>query len=233
MESKAEVKSKSQALQTTGPATIAKETGIDVEMKDADVENTSAGHSSLPSTKVMQPGTQPLPPPPWPSQAPNGQSDSGPHHPRVLHRSANLHVDLPPPPRLNSSFNSMDTSMSATPGILSSHSTQSSYLPAPLPTASSGPPLLTPLSGTAFAQPSPVKKKMSLSAYTAAKLKAKTPGSEQTSTMDESGGSPQESRREPPATAGSDQQQPGSSPAAAKPPPTQKDDTQKDDVEMG
>ena len=228
MRSKPEVKSKFQAPQKTEPPTVAKDPGIDVEMKDADAETTSIGHSGLPSTKVTQPGTQPLPPPPWPNQAPNGQGDPAPHHPRALHRSANLHVDLPPPPRLNSSFNSMDTSMTATPGMLSSHSTQSSYLPAPLPTPSSGPHLLTPLSGTAFAQPSPVKKKMSLSAYTAAKLKAKTPGSEQTSTMDESGGSPQESRKEAAATAGSDPQQHGSSPASAKPPLTQKDD-----VEMG
>jgi len=259
MRSKPGVKPRLQVPQPRGSLTIATGSGVDVEMKDAEVETKSGGHYSMSTTKVTQPGTRIPPPPPWPSEAPNGQNEHIAHQQsRALHRSVNLHVDLPPPPRLGSSFNSMDTSMTATPGVLSSHSTHSSYLPAALPSASSGPPLLTPLSGTAFAQPSPIKKKMSLSAYTAAKLKAKTPGSEQTSTMDESAGSPQESRREPPVGVGSDQQQSGvgsdqqqsgvgsdqqqsgvgsdqqqpvSSPASAMPPPTQKE-TQKDDVDM-
>jgi len=232
MRSKHVVKPKLQAPQQTERSATAIGSGVDVEMKDAEVETKSGGHSSMSTTTVTETGNQPPCPPPWPSQAPNGQNEHIAHQqPRALHRSANLHVDLPPPPRLGSSFNSLDTSMTATPGILSSHSTQSSYLPAPLPSASSGPPLLTPFTGTAFAQPSPVKKKMSLSAYTAAKLKARTPGSEQTSTMDESVGSPQESRREPPAGIGSDHQQPASSPASAMPPPFQKE-TQKDDVDM-
>jgi len=44
-------------------------------------------------------------------------------------------------------------------------------------------PLITP-AGTAMAHPSLVKKKMSLSAYTA-KLKSKTPGAERPSPLDE------------------------------------------------
>lgn len=183
---------------------------VDVDMKDFDSSEKMPavpqmpGHAS--SITNSHPPIRP-PAPPW--TAPD--SNAAIHPSRAAFRSARLHVDLPPP--LMNSSTSLDTSMSGTPGAFSSHSTQSPHYSMSGPFPSTLTPLITP-GGSAMAHPSPVKKKMSLSAYTA-KLKSKTPGAERPSPVDEVESASVLAKTDVSSAVGVPNQDQGSSPASA------------------
>ena len=180
---------------------------VDVDMKDFDSPEYPPSavrprdHAS-PLASFHPPSRPPAPP--WPSE----DSMRMTHQGRASFRSMKLHVDLPPP--LMNSSTSLDTSMSGTPGAFSSHSTQSPHYSTSVPFPSTLTPLITP-GGSIVAHPSPVKKKMSLSAYTA-KLKSKTPGAERPSPLDEVESA---AKNDAPSTNERQTQDQGSSPASA------------------
>lgn len=190
---------------------------VDVDMKDFDSpEETFAaplGPAQPSSSRSAHPPIRP-PAPPWPAYDNSAAIPPG----RAAFRSTKLHVDLPPP--LVNSSTSLDTSMSGTPGVFSSHSTQSPHYPMSAPFPSTLTPLITP-GGSTIAHPSPVKKKMSLSAYTA-KLKSKTPGAEKPSPLDDVDADAT-AKADDAAATGQPMEQQGSSPASAGARPLMKD----------
>lgn len=123
------------------------------------------------------------PAPPWPSTESHIHIDEQRHHLKG-HRPAGLHVDLPPP-RLFNSASFTGNFISATPGPLSASAFQS-----PLSTSSlqslPGPSFMSPVTSAAksITQPSPVRKKMSLSDYM---NKKKTPALEKTQSYSQQG----------------------------------------------
>lgn len=172
---------------------------LDVEMKDAEspgshhethdlAEESAAGVIQPPpplhETKetnhhTAHPPIRP-PPPPWTiPQAPLPQP-SAPILPRTNIRAVNLHVDLPPP--LPSTTSDLETPIAATPDPFTP---ATNYL---APPAAPMVPSMNSSMSSSITQPSPLKKKMSLSDYTA-KLKAKTPGVEKSQSMGEPGSS--------------------------------------------
>jgi hypothetical protein len=179
-----------------------KEPDGDLEMTDDPVTTTQP---SLTAPDNQQPHP-PIPPPPLP-WLPEHNGTPPAHQFRGLHRHANLHVDMPPPPHLGSSA-SLDIPLLDTPSGMSSSTSH-------IPPASA--PLMTPGGSMPYHGFSPIKKKMSLSAYTAKKKGIPTPGGEQTGNdgaVDTTSAAKDETTKEHDVMA-IDKQEPGSSPATA------------------
>lgn len=190
-----------QAKQTTSTPTLAavtfsgEEIPPETETMDMDspvLPTKAQSHSSerriearVPSPKPTQQPLQsshpPINPPAPPWQAPMASMHS-PQLSRTNIRSANLHVDLPPPHL--QSVSSIDTSSAPTAAVLPGSIMQTPLNAGSLPV----PAAVAPMSAPFLTQPTPMKKKMSLSDYTA-KLKAKTPASEKSQMIAEPGSS--------------------------------------------
>ena len=162
----------------------------DVEMKDSEPLSPRGPEyvsppltvepdpGSLSITQVpLQPSHPPIKPPapPWPSTEPHTHIEEQQRF--QGHRSAGLHVDLPPA-RLFDSASIAGSSISATPGPLSASAFQSPLSTGSLPSLPA-PSFMSPvtLGSKSITQPSPVRKKMSLTDYM---NKKKTPALEKT-----------------------------------------------------
>lgn len=165
---------------TTSPTAVKQHDQEDVEMKDVEgspgstIEKPRPPDTSPIALETPSEGSHPMikpPPPPWPSS-----TSPTTNHPRPLtngYKCLDLHVQLPPTP-VFSSNTVLTPSISGTPT-----STAGSSAPSPFSLGSHSYPAPFPASMPNVAQPSPVKKKLSLGDYMSRKShKAETPSSE-------------------------------------------------------
>jgi len=149
---------------------------------------TTRRHASTTSTHAValapMQASYPLIQPPDPLwYVVNNQSGVNERHHRHDANPASMHVDIPPPPLFNS-ISSAESYIFATPNTMlsSTHLSPSTFgtAPSPPPSVFFPPPLPTVTSTTnSITQPSPIKKKMSLSDYMN-KRKSETPALEKT-----------------------------------------------------